>query len=180
MQQTLCSHCELLNTMPTLLTGSDAIPATGKSMIFIGKRSQRIECDMCRFFLNISPGYRKDYKLHVRLYDHRNGLSLRSVPRTPFLSVIRQNKKLRYDFSVKEEVTQNGIVVYRPTDSSESDPMPVHSVDAEIVDFTLLSSFIRRCQDSHTLCNQVESRYNLPYIYLINCIEKKVVREHPS
>lgn len=35
------------------------------------------------------------------------------------------------------------------------------------------------CQGSHTLCTQVEDRYSLLYIYLINC-EERVVRENLS
>jgi hypothetical protein len=185
MQQTLCCRCGQLDTIPACLTGSEAVPPTGKSVTRLGKRSLRIKCDMCRFFLGFSPRYKRNYKLHVRLVDHiRPGTlpptlpTLMDLPRTRFLSVLRENQELIYDYSVQDKPTQSGVMVYLPTGLSVLNPVPVRSVDAATANFALLGSLIRRCQDSHTLCNQAECQDKLPYIYLIDCIGESCSRTY--
>lgn len=173
--------------MPAFLTLDEAVPATGKPILSLGKRSQRINCDMCRFFLDFSPNYNKDYKLHVRLFDHvrqsisnPNFLALMNLPRTRFLSVLRENSTLHYDYAVKDEITQSGLIVHVPNDLPALSPPSVRTVNTTTVDFKLLSSLINHCQKSHSQCNQVDDRCSLPYIYLIDCVEERVVREHPN
>jgi hypothetical protein len=100
------------------------------------------------------------------------------LPRTRFLSVLRENQGLIYDHSVQDEATQSGVIVYLPTGLSVLNPVPVRSVDAATANFALLGSLIRRCQDSHTLCNQAESQDKLPYIYLIDCIGERELFEN--
>jgi hypothetical protein len=186
-QQALCLRCKQLSIMPAFLAEDEAVPANGKPIISLGKRSQRNNCDMCRFFLDLSPNYMRDYKQHVRLFDHirhssldPNLPALMGLPRTRFLSVLRENSALQYDYSVKDEITQSGVIVYLPTNLPTPSPSPVHSINATTVDFGLLNSLIKHCQRSHSLCTQVEVRCSLPYIYLINCVEARVVREHPN
>ncbi|PVH88634.1 HET-domain-containing protein [Cadophora sp. DSE1049] len=185
IQQSLCLRCKQLDIMPMFLAEDEAVPATGKAIISLGKQSQRVNCDMCRFFLELSPNYMRNHKQHVRLFDHirqssldPNLLALMDLRRTRFLSVLRENATLQYDYSIKDEIVQSGVIVYLPTDLPA--PSPVHSINAATVDFGLLSSLIEHCQSSHSLCTQVEVRCSLPYIYLINCAEERVVREHPN
>lgn len=187
IQQALCLRCKQLDIIPAFLAEDEAVPATGKSIISLCKRSERPSCEMCRFFLDLSPSYIRNHKQHVRLFDHIRHSSLSpklsaliDLPRTRFLSVLRENSRLQYDYEIKDEIIQSGIIVYLPTDVSAISPSPVHLINAATVDFGLLNSLIKHCQSSHSLCTQVESRCSLPYIYLINCVEERVVREHPN
>jgi len=187
IQQALCLRCKQLDIMPAFLALDEAVPAAGKPILSLGKLSQRINCDMCRFFLDFSPNYDKNYKLHVRLFDHvrqsisnPNFLALMNLPRTRFLSVLRENSTLHYDYAVKDEITQSGLIIHVPNDLPVLSPPSVRTVNTTSVDFKLLSSLINHCQNSHSQCNQVDDRCSLPYIYLIDCVEERVVREHPN
>ncbi|KAI3325999.1 heterokaryon incompatibility protein-domain-containing protein [Xylariaceae sp. AK1471] len=185
IQQAVCSHCEQLDTILASLDDV-SVPEYGKPVLSLGKRSRRTGCNMCRFFLDLNPNYNKDYKLHVRLFDHIKDFSLSpryptltNLPRSRFLSVLRDNKRLVYDMSIEDEITQPGVTIYLPIDTSSLTPPPVRSVSSAAVDFKLLASLITDCQKSHALCTPLESRH-MTYIYLINCVEETVVREHPS
>ena len=103
-----------------------------------------------------------------------------NLPRTRFLSVLRENSTLHYDYAVKDEIVQSGLIVYVPSDLPAPSPSSVRTVNPTTVDFKLLSSLIDHCQKSHFQCNKVDDQYRLPYIYLIDCIEERVVREHPN
>lgn len=183
MQTTSCSRCGQLNSILVYLNRHEAVPVNGKSLLDLGKRSRRTNCAVCRFFLDLSPTYTKDYKLHVRLFDHIRPVPTlpptlpthTSLPRTRFLSVLRHNHKLQYDYSVQREVTQSGLIVYLPTGTSPNS-VPVRSINA-LVDFRLLRSFLQRCKDSHSVCNQMKNRHDLSYIYLIDCLQERVVRQ---
>jgi hypothetical protein len=186
MQQALCSHCEQLDTILASLPEDKSVPATGKPIFSLGKRSRRTNCNMCRFFLDLNPNYKKDYKQHVRLFDRikdwrlNPNPALTNLPRSRFLSVLRENSRLTYDSSIQDEITQPGVMIYLPIDTSSLSPPIVRSVNSAAVDFELLASLITHCQESHALCNHVENRHSLDYIYLINCVEERVVRAHPS
>ncbi|CAF9932643.1 MAG: hypothetical protein HETSPECPRED_008410 [Heterodermia speciosa] len=139
---------------------------------------------MCQFLLNLAPNYKRNYKLHVRLFDHLEiftsdpNFSTRTVlPRSRFISVLRENKSLIYGYHIETEIVQSGVLVY----SMASSPSPqISSVNPVTVDFKFLASLIAHCQGSHALCTQLEDRNSLPYLYLIDCAEEKVVREHPG
>src|SRR5216117_4063644 len=68
-RQTLCSPCHQLAMRLANQSENREIPYDGKPLLSLGKRSRKISCDLCRYFLNLSPNYRKNYKLHVRLFD---------------------------------------------------------------------------------------------------------------
>lgn len=180
-QQTVCSRCEQFDErLASIIDEDKAIPATGLSLLSLGFRSQKTSCKMCRFLLNFTPNYDKDYKQHVRLFDRvevssldEDFSALTALPQSRFLSVLRENKRLRYEYNVKDEIAQSGILVYSL--ASSSSPY-ICSVNPMTVDFKLLNSWIAYCQGSHALCTQVEGRNSLPYIYLIDCTER-VVRE---
>ena len=187
MRQVLCPHCKQLDTILAFIAEDESVPATGKLILSLGERSRRTNCNMCRFFLDLNPNYKRDCKQHVRLFDrirysslHPKLPALTNLPRSRFLSVLRENSRLKYDYSIQDEITQSGVMIYLPTDLPSLSPPPIRSFNSVTVDFKLLDSLIPHCQGSHALCTQMEDRYSLPYIYLINCIEERIVREHPS
>ena len=182
-QQILCSRCQKLDITNVLLGDDEELPETGKSVLFLGKQSARINCDMCRFFFSLSPNYKKKYKLHIRLFDRikqkRNLPAFKRLVRNRFLSVLRDNSRLEYDYIIQNEATQNGILVYLPVE--QPTPSAVQLVDATMIDYRLLDSWLSDCQGLHNLCNRVEDqRSSLPYLYLIDCIQERVVRANPS
>ncbi|KAH8593711.1 heterokaryon incompatibility protein-domain-containing protein [Bisporella sp. PMI_857] len=181
IQRALCLRCSTLEISSAFLDENEAVPATGRHIISLGKQSQTSTCDMCRFFLELSPTYKRNHKLHVRLFDHiKSAFEGQDFSRTRFLSVLRENSRLNYNFSIQDEIVQSGVVVHLPTNNSASPTSPVHLINTAAVDFGLVNSLLGHCQKSHGLCTQVKDRYSLPYIYLIDCIEGKVVRENPS
>jgi len=148
--QALCPRCKELDIIPTFLTEEKAVSAPRELVLSLGKRSWRAKCDMCRFFLDLSPNYKRDYKQHVRLFDHiepssldPNLPALMDLPRTRFLSILRENSRLRYDYGVKDEITQSGVVVYLPQDLPS--PSLVHSINTATADFGLLNSLLKHC-----------------------------------
>ena len=181
-QQTICTRCEQLDNVLASLDEKEFIPVTGTPVLSLGKRSRRTKCDLCRFFLDFaSNNYKRNYKQHVRLFD-RIGLSpvnpdtsLNTLPRSRFLSVLRENSRSRCSYEMQDEIIQSGILVYIPIDLRSLPSPTVRSVSSVSVDFKLLDSLIADCQGFHTLCNNVEHRYSLPYIYLIDCTEERVV-----
>ena len=187
VQQSLCSRCKALDIIPTFLARDCALPSTGKAIITVGKRSRRVNCALCQYFLDLSPSYKRDYKLQVRLFDgiKQPPLKATSSPytnlrRSRFLSVLRENERLNYDYVIQDEITQCGVIICVEADDPSSDPVPVRSVSSTAVNYELLKSLISQCQESHTLCNKAYSQCNLSYIYLIDCLEERVVKEQPS
>ena len=188
IQHTICTSCDQLDKVLASLDDEEVIPATGTPVLSLGKRSQRTDCDLCRFFLDFaSNNYKMNYKQHVRLFD-RIGLSLanpdasalNALPQSRFLSVLRENLRCRYNYEMQDEIIQSGILVYIPQDL-RSLPFPTFRlVNRVTVDFELLNSLIADCQGFHTLCTKVEHRHSLPYVYLIDCIEERIVREDLS
>ena len=184
-QQTICTRCEQLDNVLASLDEEESIPVTGTPVLSLGKRSRESKCDLCPFFLDFaSDNYKRNYKQHVRLFD-RIGLSpidpdasaLNALPRSRFLSVLRENSRCRYDYEKQDEITQSGILVYVPIDLRSLPSPTVRLVNSVTVDFKLLDSLIADCQGFHTLCTKIEPRYSLPYVYLIDCTEERVVRE---
>ena len=180
-QQTVCSRCEQLDeTLASIIDEDKAIPADGLPLLSLGYQTQKTACKMCRFFLKFAPKYRKKYEQHVRLFDHirvsrhKDFSALTALPRSRFLSVLRESKSLIYDYSLEDEIVQPSVLVYS---SASLTSLQICSVNPATVDFKLLDSLIADCQGSHTLCIQVENRTCLPYIYLIDCIKERVVRE---
>ena len=187
-QQTICTRCEQLDNVLPSLNEEEFIPATGISVLSLGKRSRRTNCDLCRFFLDFaSNNHKRNYKQRVRLFD-RNGLQavdpdasvLNALPRSRFLSVLRGNSRCRYDYGMQDVIIQSGIQVYIPIDLRSLPSPTVRSVNHVTVDFKLLDSLIADCQGFNTLCTKMEHRYSLPYIYLVDCNEERVVREDLS
>ena len=187
-QHTICTRCEELDNVLASMDEETIIPETGIPVLSLGKRSRRTNCDLCRFFLDFaSDNYKRDYKQHVRLFDRISVSSLESdpsalnaLPHSRFLSVLRENSRRRYNYEIQDEIIQSGILVYLPIDLRPLPSPTIRSVNSVNVDFKLLDSLIADCQGFHASCSKVEHRYSLPYIYLIDCTEERVVREDLS
>lgn len=186
-RQTICRCSEKLDNVLASIDRDEKIPATGIPVLSLGKRSRRTDCDLCRFFLDFVPKYKGDYKQHIRLFSriqtfshHPDHSTLNALPPSRFLSVLRENSRLTYDASILTEIIQSGIWVYIPIDLPSSPSPTIHSVNPVSVDFKLLESLIAQCQGFHALCNKIEDRHSLPYIYLIDCTEERVIRDYSS
>ena len=96
------------------------------------------------------------------------------MPRRPFLSVLRENSRLRYDYSIKEEIKQAGVGGYFTDDSSESSEIQIVNT---CVDYELIRTQLEHCINRHSLCKQKEvSSLEMPYILLIDCVQGRVVK----
>ncbi len=185
----LCLACKTLDFEEIFSTRE--IPATGTEIITIGKAPSdpdSIICDLCRFFHQIKPNYIRNHSHHVRLFDHIAPPS-RSItqdelesPRSRFLSVLRKNSRLRYDYQIVDEVRQRGVVGYlRDTDGQASE---IRAIDANVVDYQSICHQIDHCSTQHPLCatyNEDPPRADsssgrlIPDL-LIDCIQEKIVR----
>jgi hypothetical protein len=95
--------------------------------------------------------------------------------------VLRENAGIHYDFSVQEEIFEAGVIVHVPAEPERSISSTVHLIDGAISDWGLLGSWISHCQTSHPICTLGEGRQiGLPYIYLIDCIQGRVIRTSAS
>ena len=177
----LCDSCKEID-FEQIFT-SKAIPGTGKEITTIGKRPSRIEklsCHLCQFFHQLGPEYQKKYTQHVRLFARiqphlldpdRDSLD---IPRRPFLSVLRKNSRLKYDYSVKDEIKQGGVIGYTPDNASESSQ--IQSVNTR-VDYELIKTQLNHCIDRHSLCKQKEiPTLEMQFILLIDCVQGRVVK----
>jgi Heterokaryon incompatibility protein (HET) len=186
----LCSPCQQLAFALANQSENGEIPYGGKALLSLGKRPRKISCDLCRYFLSLSPSYSRNYKLHVRLFDrfdvarfdpkHALAGSLAHV-RTPFLSVLRENAGIYYNYSVQEEIFEAGVIAYVPAEHERSISSTLHLIEGATADWGLLGSWINHCQISHVMCRLREDRHiGLPYIYFIDCIQGKVVQASTS
>jgi hypothetical protein len=189
-RQTLCSPCQQLAITLANKSENREIPNSGKALLSLGKRSRKISCNLCRYFVNLSPSYGRNYKLHVRLFDrfdvasfdskHALAGSLAHV-RTPFLSVLRENAGINYGSCVQEEIFEAGVIVYVPAGHEHSNSSTLHLIEGATADWGLLDSWLNHCQTSHAMCSlRGDRQIGLPYIYLIDCIQGKVVRASAS
>ena len=158
----ICSYCEPLES---ILSKTEVVPPSGKSIISLGKSSRKPRCDLCRFLLSFSQNYKRKYQQHLRLFDHIRQPSIGplndvAVPRHQFLSVLRENPKLVYDYAIQKEATQQGLLTYIPRGLQCSSSDPIQFVDASSINFQLLNSWIEHCQQSHISCNRSESVTN--------------------
>ncbi len=136
--QVFCSLCQQLAITRANRFETGDIPIGGTPLLSLGKLYCRITCDLCRYFINLAPRYRRNYKLYVRLfnrfdvstYDSRYVLvgGLMHVW-TPFLSVVRENVGIYYDSSVLEEVFKAGIIVYIPAEHDHLVSSTLHPID---------------------------------------------------
>ncbi|KAJ4018875.1 hypothetical protein NW758_014965, partial [Fusarium oxysporum] len=180
LSATFCSWCQQLDD--TLLDAErDDIPATGRSIVISGPRVRNTECNVCRFFLAHSAEYKKRYNLHVRLFDRIQQPHLNSSMFTPkrFLSVIRQNKRLRYDSDIKEEIIQQGIIRLAPRQGPITSEISL--LNPTRIDYRQLLSLMAHCKGCHDVCRQrVDCDYDLPYIKLIDCTDCRIIRGDPG
>jgi hypothetical protein len=153
------------------------IPATGQLIITIGKDLGKSQCDVCQFFFGHSPKYKRKYNLQVRLFDRIHGLHLPAPAPAPkrFLSVIRQNKRAVYDHSMKDEIVEQGVVIFAPReDSTIPSILPLNPTT---INYQHLESSVLHCKESHHSCRKTLGRnYDLPYINLIDCHTHRVIR----
>ena len=176
---TLCEKCQNLGH---LLFEIDHIPETGTSLLSLGKKPKNLDsvaCDLCRFFYGHCTKYKRDYRHHVRLFDRiKQKKTINSIP-SRFLSVIRENSRLEYDYKIESEIGQNGLIFYTP--SITETPHLIHEISPKTIDFDLLFSWIAQCQNQHYGSCQVRQKENssLPYIHLIDCHNENVVRVEP-
>ncbi|KAH7176206.1 heterokaryon incompatibility protein-domain-containing protein [Dactylonectria macrodidyma] len=180
LSASFCSWCQQLDD--SLLDAErDDIPATGKPIVIIGHRVRNTECTVCRFFLAHSAKYKKRYKLHIRLFDRIQQPLLNSPMFTPkrFLSVIRQNKRLRYDSAIKEEIIHEGIIMFAPRQDSITSEISL--LNPARIDYRQLQSSMAHCKETHRICRRrVDCDYDLPYIKLIDCTDCRIVRGDPG
>jgi hypothetical protein len=101
--------------------------------------------------------------------------------RTPFLSVLRENAGIYYNFSIQEDIFEAGVIVYVPAEHERSISSTLHLIEGATADWGLLGSWINHCQTSHVMCRlRGDRQIGLPYIHLIDCIQEKVVRASAS
>ena len=115
--QAVCSRCEQFDeTLASIIDEGKEIPAVGLPLLSLGYRSRRTDCKMCQFLLNLAPNYKRNYKLHVRLFDRFKlspGFSTRTaLSRSRFPSALREHKPLAYDYRIEAEIVQSGVLVY--------------------------------------------------------------------
>jgi len=184
-RQSLCARCETLYNSYDFLALNERIPDTGKHIVSLGKLTARTECALCNLFFEQSPSYKRNHRQHVRLFDrirqthlNQKRVDAKSFLPARFLTVLRENSRLEYDYLLEDEITHAGVVVYLPY--KQTSPPLLNFIDPSNANWELLGSLISNCQKAHSLCNQVEHRYSLSHIYLINCIDETIVREHPS
>jgi hypothetical protein len=187
-EEYLCASCKQLDISRLFAPSNEdePVPAQGRQIRSLHKRSQKIGCKLCQFFVNQSPKYKRDYKQHVRLFDRIKASTFKPLdptqarlPRARFLSVLRENSRLVYDNVIQDEIVQSGVVVLHDPDADESQS-PIRTVDAANVDYEFISSCLDHCKENHELCNQVKHEYSLPFIQLIDCIERRVVHASPN
>jgi hypothetical protein len=172
----LCARCKQLDD-GLLKAEQGDIPATGLHLISIGRVLEKTKCETCRFFLNLAPVYQRKHKLHVRVFNRISqprGEASSALPRL-FLSVLRQNERLRYDHSIEDEIVQQGLVIFTPKTNQTS--LDVSLVNPDLVDYSLLSSSMMHCKESHDVCRpSFENGDTLSYINLIDCSTCRIVR----
>lgn len=189
-QQALCSACQQLVIKIAVESGNEYIPKSGTPLLSLGKPSRKIICDLCRYFVNLSPKYKRNYKLHVRLfrsfdvasYDPRSLLATPLADPESFMSVVRENNGIYYDSTVVDELFEAGVIVYLPIKHDDrASRVRLLSSTLHPTDWELLRSWIDHCQLSHVICTAAaERKAGLPYIYLIDCNQERIVRGSPS
>ena len=143
-RQKLCSPCQQMAITLENQSENRGIPLGGKALLSLGKGSRKISCDLCRYFLSLSPSYSCNNKLHVRLFDRFD--VARFEPKqalarnlahigTPFLSVLREHTRMHYDFSVQEEIFAGGVVVHVPTEYGRSISCTLHFIEESTADW---------------------------------------------
>jgi hypothetical protein len=138
-QLDLCQSCQQLDLIRTFQTEPEYIPSTGKSILQLGKAPRNIaqvKCPLCHFFFSVSTTYKRNYQLHVRLFDQIRPRYLPPsdyIPRIPFWSVLRDDSTLEYDSLIRDEIAQKGIIAYHAATSTG--PRPVRALDATAVDY---------------------------------------------
>ncbi|KAK4159551.1 heterokaryon incompatibility protein-domain-containing protein [Cladorrhinum sp. PSN259] len=173
-----CPKCRGLDDI-LLDAEQQTVPATGKSIITIGKDLGKTQCAVCQFFFAHSPKYKQKYTLEVRLFDRILLAHNQPDAYTPkrFLAVIRQNKRLRYDYSIQNELIEQGVVIFSPR--RDRQPPELSLVHPTVVNWELFRHLIQHCKESHGLCRPNFDREDcLPYINLIDCIDQRLIRGH--
>jgi hypothetical protein len=129
---------------------------------------------LSKYTYELKGNYKQGGRVFDQIQQHGNPSALTSSPPARFMSVLRENTRLSYDYSVQDGICQNGVAVYLPAEAPTFGAVRI--VDTAIVDYTLLGSWLEHCQTSHAICRQVRDGHTrLPYTYLIDCIEEKVV-----
>jgi hypothetical protein len=182
-EDSLCASCKQLD-VAHLFAGygnDEPVPAQGRHVISLHKRSQKITCQMCQFFINLAPSYKRDYKQHVRLFDRIKASTLKPfdaiqtrLPRSRFLSILRENTRLVYDNNIQDEIVQSGVVVMHESGNT-ANSSPVRTINPSRVDYEFIAACLDTCEKTHDICKQIPHEFNLPFIQLIDCHERKVV-----
>ena len=180
MQEALCDRCRTIDFDEVF--GRNEIPATGAEITTLN-RVAKSRCRLCHFFYQLGPQYSKKYTLHVRLFDHIRPPSLTyrkgseealDIPRQPFLSVIRKNAKLQYDYSVQDEIAQVGVIGYIPNDGPQWSTI---SMVGSRVDYQSIRGQLERCLNGHSRCSRrVAPAIASQTIFLIDCSQGRIVK----
>lgn len=151
---------------------------TGKEILTINsarKETKGPRCPLCGFFDRFKALYQRRYTQHVRLFDSIEGpvgTAPSSIPCKPFLSVLRKNVKLRYNYAVQEEIIQMGVVTYVPHALPECSD--VRQVGSDIK-YDEIQRQLLHCLEQHPDCERSSrSMFALPYLVLIDCAKESM------
>jgi len=69
---------------------------------------------------------------------------------------------------------QKGVIVYRS--QTDNEPGTVQAVEPTAIDYQVLKSWLTHCEGFHEECMRLESQGSVSFIYLIDCVDLRVVR----
>lgn len=178
----LCARCATIDIEP-LLDPQLKVPTDGGLHIVpLGKpRSKDFQkfCPLCELFLSVATRYKKRYSLELRLFNRVPEHYLSNCDTDVgadqrFLAVIRQNKQLRYDYSVAHEIGSSGLLL--PISSTFYHMCSVHIVDPSFIRYASLTDWLQNCAVSHgNSCNQGNPKSSSIQIYALDCLNNTVV-----
>ena len=185
----LCDICESVDYESMLQIASEDFPNEGIQAIswkiphdkFLGRK-----CPSCQLFASVCNNYAPRYRQQLR--------GFRRLPRPPrgknthpdevaaplsstlFFVAIRDNKRIRSYYNIRNEIGARGLIV--PLNTVLDGIQPVHVLNIKSVDFTLLSSYFEECVTNHLPCNQTSRQCpRLPHLRLIDCIQEVIVEK---
>src|SRR6201996_7451514 len=178
--ETFCDSCQELDF--DRIFSTKRIADDGIEIVKLGTKTlngKESTCPLCRFFFELSPAYRRNYSLHVRLFSSvkapQQQTNSTSPPHERFLSVLRSNSRLRYDSAIKEEIGQTGLISYISNEHPES--CSIRLVSHNNIGYQFIRDQLSACSTDHANCSETKTRpSNLTYLKLIDCVDGKLVR----